>query len=154
MDYSGLTKAVVDNIVLPIIVVIGGALLTIVKTYAKKITESIIANNDVATLGNITSVKNNLLMEICTTVQAAVFTNMTIAESLKEGGRKLADQEISMLQESTKKLVYQALPDSLTDENGVMLKVIGGKDKLDAIISSNLEQAVISAKAKMALIKK
>lgn len=149
-----LWKAVVDNILLPIVVVIGASLITIVKSYAKKITDSIIAKNDIVTLDNITSIKNNLLSEIGTIVQAAVFTNMTLAENLKAGGKKLAEEEVTILQDSAKQLIYQSLPVGLTDENGSMLKIIGGKEKLDTIIGGLLEHAVVDAKSKISLFKK
>ena len=151
---SVLTKAVVDNILLPILVVIGSSLLVIAKTYVKRITDSIIAKNESVSLGNIASIKNHLLAEIATIVQAAVCTNMTIAESLKTGGIKLSDTDVSMLQDSAKQLIYQSLPPSLTDEAGSMLKIIGGKEKLDSIINGALEHAVIEAKGKIALTKK
>lgn len=151
---SMLMEAIIDNILLPIVVIIGSSLLLIVKSYAKKVTNSIISKNELMSLDNLTSIKNNLLSEIKTIVQAAVFTNMTLAENMKTGGKKLGDVEITMLQNSAKRLVYQSLPLSLTDENGPMLKIIGGQEKLDSIINGYLEQAVIDAKGKMSLIKK
>lgn len=149
-----LMQAIIDNILLPIVVVIGSSLLFIVKSYAKKITNSVISKNELMSLDNLTSIKNNLLTEIQTIVQAAVFTNMKLAETMKTGGKKLEETEITMLQNSAKRLVYQSLPLSLTDENGPMLKIIGGQEKLDSIINGYLEQAVINAKSKMASFKK
>lgn len=153
MDYSVIVKTIVDNILLPILVVIGSSLLVIVKSYAQKITESVIAKNEIVSLGNISLIKNNLLSEISTIVQAAVCSHMTLAEGLKSDGTKLSYSDVIMLQNSAKQLIYQSLPSSLTDENGAMLKIIGGKDKLDAIISGVIEHAVIEVKSKMALSK-
>jgi hypothetical protein len=79
---------------------------------------------------------------------------MSLAENLKSGGNKLTDEQVAMLQDSTKQLVYKSLPPALTEDDGAMLKIIGGKEQLDTIINTSLEQSVIDAKAKMALIKK
>jgi hypothetical protein len=131
MDYSSLMKTAVDTVLLPALVIIGSSVLIIVKSYVKNLTDSIIAKNELISLGNIASIKNHILSEIATLVQAAVCTNMTIAQSIKAGGNKLSESEVIMLQESAKQLVYNSLPVSLTDEAGSMLKILGGKDKLD-----------------------
>lgn len=145
-----LIKAVVDNVVIPALVVIGSAVLVVLKSYVKKVTDSMIAQNELATLNNIASIKNHLLSEIATIVQAAVSTNMSIAEVLKSNnGGGLTDDQVAMLQKSAKDLVYQALPENLTNEEGSLMKIVGGKDKLDSIIGSLLEHSVIEAKSKM-----
>lgn len=146
-DY--LMHAVMDNIIMPVLVVIGSAILMVVRSYVKRIRDSIIAKNEMVSLDSLTRIKNNLLEEIETIVKAAVFTNMNLANTMKIGGKKLTDTEIEMLQQSTKSLVYQTLPTTLTEDNGVMLEVIGGKDRLDGIINNFIEKSVIDAKAKM-----
>lgn len=146
-DY--LMHAVMDNIITPVLVVIGSAILMVVRSYVKRIRDSIIAKNEMVSLDSLTRIKNNLLEEIETIVKAAVFTNMNLANAMKIGGKKLTDTEIEMLQQSTKSLVYQTLPTTLTEDNGVMLEVIGGKDRLDGIINNFIEKSVIDAKAKM-----
>ena len=153
MDYSAIMKAIIDNILIPVLIVIGSSVLVIAKSYVQKLTDSIIAKNEIVSLNNIASIKNHILAEIATLVQAAVCTNMTIAEGIKAAGNGLSDADITMLQDSAKQLVYQSLPLSLTDENGSMLKILGGKEKLESLISGSLECAVIEAKAKMALFK-
>ena len=139
-DY--LMHAVMDNIITPVLVVIGSAILMVVRSYVKRIRDSIIAKNEMVSLDSLTRIKNNLLEEIETIVKAAVFTNMNLANTMKIGGKKLTDTEIEMLQQSTKSLVYQTLPTTLTE-------VIGGKDRLDGIINNFIEKSVIDAKAKM-----
>lgn len=146
-DY--LMHAVMDNIITPVLVVIGSAILMVVRSYVKRIRDSIIAKNEMVSLDSLTRIKNNLLEEIETIVKAAVFTNMNLANAMKIGGKKLTDTEVEMLQQSTKSLVYQTLPTTLTEDNGVMLEVIGGKDRLDGIINNFIEKSVIDAKAKM-----
>ena len=149
MDHL-VTKALFDQIVMPVLVVIASAVLVVVKSYVKKVTDSMIAKNELATLNNIASIKNHLLAEIATIVQAAVSSNMSVADTLKaSNGGGLSDEQIAMLQTSARELIYQALPDNLTDENGSLMKIVGGKDKLDAIINGLLEHAVIEAKSKM-----
>ena len=153
MDQSVLLNAVVTNIIIPIVLVVGSALVVVARTYVKKITDSMIAKNEVASLNNITSIKNNLLAEIGTIVQAAVSSNMSIADTLKSNANgKLTDVEIAMLQESARKLIYQALPTNLTHQDGSLMQLVGGQDKLDAIITGLLEHSVIESKAKLAAI--
>ena len=139
-------SSVMENIIMPIIVIIGSALIMIVRSYVVRIRDSIIARNNISVLNDVSSIKNNLLHEIETVVQAAVFTNMKLAAQLKFGGRKLSDSDASMLRESAKSLVYQSLPSTLTNNDGVMLQIIGGKEQLDSIIGTMLEKAVLDAK--------
>nr|DAX41798.1 MAG TPA: hypothetical protein [Caudoviricetes sp.] len=146
---DAITKALMDNIITPIIVLIGSAILMVVRSYVKRIRDSIIAKNEMVSLDSLTRVKNNLLEEIETIVNAAVLTNMQLANSMKSGGKKLTDLEAEMLQKSTKTLVYQTLPSTLTDENGVMLQVIGGKERLDGLVNNFIEKAVVDAKNRM-----
>ena len=146
---DAITKALMDNIITPIIVLIGSAILMVVRSYVKRIRDSSIAKNEIVSLDSLTRVKNNLLEEIETIVNAAVLTNMQLANSMKSGGKKLTDLEAEMLQKSTKTLVYQTLPSTLTDENGVMLQVIGGKERLDGLVNNFIEKAVVDAKNRM-----
>ena len=146
---DAITKALMDNIITPIIVLIGSVILMVVRSYVKRIRDSIIAKNEMVSLDSLTRVKNNLLEEIETIVNAAVLTNMQLANSMKSGGKKLTDLEAEMLQKSTKTLVYQTLPSTLTDENGVMLQVIGGKERLDGLVNNFIEKAVVDAKNRM-----
>mgnify|MGYP000065005891 CR=1 FL=1 len=146
---DAITKALMDNIITPVIVLIGSAILMVVRSYVKRIRDSIIAKNEMVSLDSLTRVKNNLLEEIETIVNAAVLTNMQLANSMKSGGKKLTDLEAEMLQKSTKTLVYQTLPSTLTDENGVMLQVIGGKERLDGLVNNFIEKAVVDAKNRM-----
>ena len=147
--HDAITKALMDNIITPIIVLIGSAILMVVRSYVKRIRDSIIVKNEMVSLDSLTRVKNNLLEEIETIVNAAVLTNMQLANSMKSGGKKLTDLEAEMLQKSTKTLVYQTLPSTLTDENGVMLQVIGGKERLDGLVNNFIEKAVVDAKNRM-----
>jgi len=146
---EALTQSLMENIVTPIIVLVGSAILMVVRSYVKRIRDSIIAKNELVSLDSLTNIKNNLLEEIETIVKAAVFTNMQLANTMKLGGKKLTELEAEMLQKSTKTLVYQTLPSTLTDENGVMLEVIGGKERLDGIVNNFIEKAVIDAKSKI-----
>jgi hypothetical protein len=154
MEFNGLGKTVMETVVMPILLIIFTSIVTIAKVYAKRVVDSIVAKNELISLGNITAIKGNLLTNISTIVQAAVSSNMSLAENLKSGGNKLTDEQVAMLQDSTKQLVYKSLPPALTEDDGAMLKIIGGKEQLDTIINTSLEQSVIDAKAKMALIKK
>jgi len=144
-----LKNELVQNVLVPIILLLGSSIVLIAKHYIKKITESILAKNELSMMLSNMNIKNGILSELGTMVQSAVFTNMKLANSLKENGKKLTEVEANMLQESAKKLVYNALPTEYEDENSAVLKLVGGKQKLDNIISNMIEGAVITAKNQM-----
>lgn len=149
MDFSEIMNVLVQSVLIPIILIMGSGLIAIVKSYASKITNSIIERNKMEMLDYVTSTKNNVLEEMETIVQAAVLSNMQIADKMKEGGKKLAEEQINQLNEAADQMIYKALPSSLTDENGTLLKLIGGKERLDSIIDGMVEKSVIEGKAKL-----
>lgn len=134
------------DIVKPVAGAAVAAIPVIGQKYVKKITNSIEAKNELSSLKEVNEMKTTLLKEIETIVNSAVGSNMQLADKMKEDGQKLSEEQIEQLKESTKKMINDSLPASLVNEDGVLLNIIGGKDKLDNIIDNMREKAVYDYK--------
>ncbi len=148
MDSYQWVSAIFDNIGIPILAAFGAIIVGLINSFAKKITASIVAKNDAESLEKVFATKSYVIQEIDKIVEAAVASNMQIAEDMKRAGQKLSEEQITQLQESAKELVLNSLPASLTEESGSMIQVIGGQDKLYALISALLEKHVYEYKIK------
>lgn len=148
MTWDYFWSSVFDNLAVPVLALIGGAIVVLLQKFGNKITKSIETKNEIASLNKQSATRIQLLAELKVFVEAAVASNMQIAEKLKEasGGKLTEDQKVE-LQETAKELVYKVLPPSLTDDGGVLLDVIGGKGRLDAIIDNLIEQYVYEYKS-------
>ena len=150
MDGSMWWSAIFDNIGIPILACLGGIIVFVLKSLGDRVTKSIVAKNEAASLEKVFAVKTYVMQEISTVVDAAVASNMQIADDMKRAGQKLTEEQVQQLQESAKTLVVNSLPASLTEENGSMIQVIGGPDKLDALITAMIEKSVYEYKIKKA----
>lgn len=146
MDNAMFWSYVLDHIFVPVMIVIGTALVIVVKHYADKIAKSIVAKNEISSMSKENTVRNELIKTLDEMVKAAVASNMDLSKKLKENGRKLTDNEIMELNNTVTTLVMNSLPPSLTNDDGVLLEIIGGRDKLDAIIRSMMEKYVYEYK--------
>lgn len=146
MDSTMFWSYVLDHIFVPIMIVIGASVVIVVKHYADKIAKSIVAKNEISSMSKENTVRNELIKTLDEMVKAAVASNMELAKKLKENGRKLTDDEIEELNNTVITLVMNSLPPSLTNDDGVLLEIIGGRDKLDAIIRSMMEKYVYEYK--------
>lgn len=146
---SAIITSIVDNVLLPVLLVVGSTVLLVVKSYVNKITKSIIAKNELDALERTNSVNNHLINEISVIVESAVASNMQLAESMKEGSENgLSDDQIKELNESTMRLINNALPPSLLDVDSPLLEIIGGRERLNSIIKNMIEQYVYEYKVK------
>lgn len=145
-DWNILIGSILDNIAVPIIIAIGGAVLVVVKHYADKVAKSVIAKNEISAMEKQGSVRKSLLETLGTIVEAAVASNMQLADTMKRDGTKLTQDQIVELNLSATQLIYNSLPPSLTNEDGVLLEIIGGTDKLNAVIKSMMEKYVYEYK--------
>lgn len=148
MDSYQWINALFENLAIPIIAAIGIIVVNVVKSFGKKITDSIVAKNEAESLEKVFAVKSYVIQEISTIVEAAVASNMQIAEDMKKAGQKLTEEQQYQLQQSAKELVLNSLPASLTQEDGSMIQIIGGQEKLDALISAMMEKSVYEYKIK------
>lgn len=141
-------KVVTDNILTPAILIIASAVIIIVKNYAKKISDSIVTKNEIDALEKIQAAKEKILKEVASAVEAAVGSNMQTANDIKASGNKLTDEQSDELKNNAKKIALASLPTSITDEDGSLMKIIGGKEKLDIIIDSYIEKYVYEYQVK------
>lgn len=139
---------ILDHIFVPVMIVIGAALVIVVKHYADKIAKSIVAKNEISSMTKENTARKELIETLNSIVGSAVASNMQLAEAMKKNGQKLTQEQIDELNNTCKTLVINSLPLSLTEDNGILLEVIGGREKLDAIISSMMEKHVYEYKVK------
>lgn len=148
MDNYAFWSSVLDNIFTPLLIVLGGAIVVVFKHYADKFAKIMIAKNEIAEMEKQSTIRKDLLGTIGTMVESAVGSNMQLADSMKEAGAKLTEMQVLELNNTAKQLVLNALPPGLTEEDGVLLEIIGGRDKLNAIIDSMMEKYVYEYKIK------
>lgn len=148
MDSYQWISAIFDNIAIPILAAFGGIIVYLIKSFADRITKSVVAKNEAASLEKVFATKSYIIKEIDDIVGAAVASNMQIADDMKKAGHKLSEEQIMQLQESAKELVINSLPASLTEESGSMIQIIGGQDKLYSLINALMEKHVYEYKIK------
>lgn len=146
MDFYTFMTAVFEHITVPIIILVGGVIIAVLKPYAKKITTSLTTKNEMEYLEKMTAAKSNLMDQLDKLVESAVASNMQLAEKMKENGHKLTEDEISELNRSAKDIVVSSLPIEVLDPEGDLYKLIGGDDKLDKMIMSLMEKHVYAYK--------
>lgn len=137
-----------QQLVLPLIVTFIGGLVYFGKKYMDQISRSILAKNEMTVLEKESQLRNQVLQTISESTKSAVAYNMETANSIKAEGRYLTEDEITELNESAMNIVLNSLPPSLTEEDGVLLKLIGNKEKLIALIKSYMEKYVYEYKMK------
>ena len=120
--------------------------MLIFKNRFDKISKSIVAKNEMEEMEKSTNIRKQLIDTIETQVKASVATIMPIANRMKERGEGLSDEEGLMLKEKAKNLTLNTFPPSLTQEGGVLLEIIGGRERLDSIIDSLIEKHVFEYK--------
>lgn len=141
-------EAITDNILIPVIAILGTTLVLIIENCLKKITESIVNKNAMSDLEKEAATRKKLIDTISSYVDSAVASNMQLADFMKSDGSSLTDAQIKTLNEGAKKIIYAALPTSLTEEDGTLMKIIGGPEKLEALIDAMMEKCVYEYKLK------
>lgn len=139
-----------STVLIPAIIAGGAAIIALANKYAKQYLNNLEVKHEVENMAKTTEIKNNILGEIKTIVESVVGSNMALADDFKNGSAdgKLTDEQSKTIKTSVKTMVMSSLPDSLTADDGVLLKVIGGKDRLDIIIDNLIERAVYDYKIK------
>lgn len=141
-------STVMSNLTIPIILAFCGGIVYLVKKFIDRIVNSIEAKNEIEKVATTNKLKQQLLDEIEKTVITAVATNMPKADRYKEGGNKLTEEQIKELNVSARNLTIAMLPNSITEENGFLLGIIGTKEKLNILIDSYIEKATYDYKLK------
>jgi len=146
MDAYMIFQYIIDNLAVPVLIAIGGGIALIVNKYFDKITKSIEVKNEIESIEKRMKTRQDILETLRPTVEAAVASNMQLANKLRERNGKLTEEDAASLNESAKELVMNTLPASLTEEEGVLLDIIGGRDQLDTAIKIMIEQYVYEYK--------
>lgn len=148
MDGYQIFQVILDNLAVPILLAIGGGLAVIATKWTDKIGNSITVKNEIESIEKRMKTRQDILNTLRPTVEAAVASNMQLASTLRQTNGKLKEEDVELLNNSAKELVLNTLPDSLTEEDGVLLDIIGGRDQLEAAIKIMIEQYVYEYKLK------
>lgn len=149
MDIMDTLQKFFDTALIPAIIGAGAYLLALVKKYAKKAMKQVEIKHEIENMAKMQEIKNKLLSEIKTIVDSTVGSNMQIADALKkENGGFLTDEQSAHIKNNVTDIIFASLPQSLTEEDGVLLDVIGGWDRLNTIIASMIDRAVYDYKIK------
>lgn len=144
--FMDMINEILDSVIMPMIVAGCTALFVMIRKYVKRIAEAIEAKIELEMLVKTNEVKSQLLAEIDKMVESAVGSNMQLADQMKSVGIKLTDDQKAELQLKAKNLVKNSLPITLTDKDGVLMKLVGGPERLDNIIDASIEKFVYKYK--------
>ncbi len=145
-----ITDMIVQVVLIPALLAIGSALLVIIRSYVKKVSESLVAKYEMDSLSALTTVSNNLNTEIDKAVDSAVAKMMVTVEELKsKNNGQLTKEDIAEVNNKAKDLIFQTLPISLTEEGGTLNKIAGGTSSLNTLIDGLIEKHVVEQKAKI-----
>lgn len=141
---------VFDTILGPAIIACIGAVVALGNKYIKQYLKKLDVKHELENMTRENEIKNGIMAEIKSIVVSVVGANMRIADDLKSANsdKMLTNEQSAEIKENVKKLVMASLPDSLTDDDGVLLDVMGGKERLDIIIDSMIEKCVYDYKIK------
>lgn len=134
------------SVIVPAVSLLGGWVLLYIKKYIKRTLEMAEATNELNYLQKMNEIRDQVLKEIEKTVRSAVASNMDKAKWMKKESGTLSDDQVAELNASAMDLIMASLPASLTENEGTLLNVIGGSDKLKVIIRNYMEQAVYEYK--------
>ena len=147
--FQSLGNAIMDNLMVPVIVIIAGALIALFQPKINKIVQKHLAKEDMKEINEENTIRKDLISLIDSQVKSAVAANMSLANYIRrENNGDIPDEEGKKLAENAKQLVMNSLPVSLTDKDGNLNKILGGTDRLEAIIETSLKKYVYEYKFK------
>lgn len=147
--FQSLGNAIMDNLMVPVIVIIAGALIAIFQPKINKLVQKHLAKEDMKEINEENTIRKDLIALIDSQVKSAVAANMSLANYIRrENNGDIPDEEGKKLAENAKQLVMNSLPVSLTDEDGNLNKILGGTNRLEAIIEASMRKYVYEYKFK------
>lgn len=146
-----IVSTIMDNMILPSILIIAGVVIYLVKKLMERVVKSIEVKNELTGLEKQVSIRNKLVSIIDENVKSAVAYNMDTRNAMKKDGHSLTEEESAKLRKSTYDFVMNTLPASVKEEGGVLYDIIGGKETLDALIRSITEKYVYEYKTNQIL---
>ena len=90
--FASIVTFFIDHILGPVIILVGGAVAYILKHKFDKVSKEMVARDELADLEKETNIRRELMETIAQDVEAAVASNMQLAEALKQGGHKLTSR--------------------------------------------------------------
>lgn len=150
--YEGFWKDfLLNNLYIPVLIAILGIVLRIVQQYADKFVELFNKRQKIESMEKIATVRDKLVMELDKNVQAAVASNIDMADKMKAAGHKLDEGQIREINESAKVIIMKSLP---SDINGMTpAEILGGEHVMNSMIDSFMEKHVLEYKIKRAAAK-
>ena len=137
----------INNIVTPLIVAIVGIGVTIITIMGNRFVKNVEAKTALTKAMKKDTARVEAIKYIETTVEAAVAANMQMANKMKASGHKLTPEESRLLNERARRTIYASLPPEF-DDGGVLLALIGNREKLDNIVDNLIEKYVYEYKIK------
>lgn len=143
--YDGFwTETVVQNLAVPMVVILFGIALAIVQHYADKFVKLFIERQKVESVEKIASARQKLTQEIDSTTKSAVASTMDMVDEMKKSGKKLDAEQIATVNDSAKSIVFKSLP---ADISGMTpSEILGGEDVLNIMINASIEKYVLDYK--------
>lgn len=149
MDIMDQLQKLFDTALIPAIIGAIMYILTLIKKCVKKYLKQLEIKQELDNMAKMQEIKNKLLVEIKTIVDSTVGSTMQIADAMKkENGGFLTDNQSIDIKNNVTEIIFASLPCSLTEEDGVLLDVIGGWDRLNTIVASMIDRSVYDYKIK------
>ena len=148
MSFLEILQLLIDNLAVPILVAIGGGLAIIAGKWIDKIGNSITVKNEIDSIEKRAKARKDILDTLAPMVESAVASNMQLADTMRKRNGKLTEEDASELNRSAQDLIMHTLPSSLTQDDGVLLEIIGGREQLEAAIKVMIERYVYEYKIK------
>ena len=148
MSFIEILQLLIDNLAVPILIAIGGGLALIASKWIEKIGNSITLKNEIDSIGKRTKARKDILDSLAPMVESAVASNMQLADTMRKRNGKLTEEDAAELNRSAQELIMHTLPTSLTEDDGVLLEIIGGREQLEATINVMIEKYVYEYKLK------
>ena len=148
MSFLEVIQIIIDNLAVPILIAIGGGLAVIAGKWIEKIGDSITVKNEIESIEKRTKARKDILDSLAPMVESAVASNMQLADTMRQRNGKLTEEDAAELNKSAQNLIMHTLPSSLTEDDGVLLEIIGGREQLEAAIKVMIEKYVYEYKLK------
>lgn len=144
--WTDIMRMIRNYLIAPGLLIVIGWVMTILKSYGQRITNSVVSQNELAELRQQRELRLTALAELNSLVELAVCSTMPLAIQLKENEtHKLTENSIRELKGTVKQLVYDTV--SGTYLPGDKTHILGDRHQLDALIAGLTEKHVIQQKS-------
>lgn len=148
MDANFWKDTLINNLAVPLILVAFGILIAIAQHYANKFVEMFTERQKVESVEKIANARARLIAEIDKSTEGAVASTMDMVDKMKEGGKKLTEEQIAEITNSAKAMIHLTIPKMIGDIPAD--EILGGSSVVEEIINVSLEKYVLEYKIKRA----